>query len=339
VSARPVVVVGDALLDVDVAGEVRRTSPDAGVPVLEVTGETARPGGAGLAAVLVAGDVPVTLVTAVADDGQATRLRDLLSPALTLLAGPATGGTAVKCRWRSADRPLLRTDSGEGRPGPGFGAAVGDGLRAALSTAGAVLVADYGRGVAADRHVRDALAVAVGRGVPVVWDPHPLGPAPVPGVTVATPNLAEARRFAGAHAETAEAAGRHLLRRWSCAAVAVTVGERGAVLTRPGRAPSNVPAPRVHGGDPCGAGDAFSGALARLLAAGVPLLDATRAAAATAAQFVGNGGAETVRWTGRAFRQPVPAGGRVREARAGRADPPGRRAGLRRDAREVSPRP
>lgn len=304
-SARPVVVVGDALLDVDVVGEVRRTSPDAGVPVLDVTGETARPGGAGLAAVLVAGDAPVTLVAAVADDEHAARLRGLLSPALTLVAGPATGGTAVKCRWRSTDRPLLRTDSGEGRPGPGFGAAVAEGLRAALASAGAVLVADYGRGVAADRHVRDLLAVAIARGIPVVWDPHPRGPDPVPGVTVATPNLAEARRCAGPRADTAEAAGRDLLERWSSAAVAVTVGERGAVLTRPGRPPLAVPAPRVHGGDPCGAGDAFSGALARRLAEGVALTDATRAAVEAAARFVGRGGAESVRWTGTAFRQPA----------------------------------
>jgi D-beta-D-heptose 7-phosphate kinase / D-beta-D-heptose 1-phosphate adenosyltransferase len=314
VSVRPVVVVGDALLDVDVVGEVRRTSPDAGVPVLDVAGETVRPGGAGLAAVLVAGDVPVTMVTALADDAPASRLRDLLSPALTLVAGPAAGGTAVKCRWRSVDRPLLRTDSGEGRPGPGFGAAVADGLWAALATAGAVLVADYGRGVTADREVRDALAVAVARGIPVVWDPHPRGPDPVAGVTVATPNLAEARRFAGPAGDTAEAAGRRLLQRWSCAAVAVTVGERGALLTRPGRAPLTVAAPHVDGGDPCGAGDAFSGALARRLAAGVPMADAARAAVATAARFVADGGAGTVRWTGHAFRQPaavsetVPAG-------------------------------
>jgi D-beta-D-heptose 7-phosphate kinase/D-beta-D-heptose 1-phosphate adenosyltransferase len=302
-----IVVVGDALLDVDVLGDVRRASPDSGVPVLDVSSQTLRPGGAGLAAVLLAGDrTPVTLVTALADDGDGDQLRALLSPALRLVAGPAAGGTAVKRRWATPDRPLLRTDSGEGRPGPGFGAAVEADLRAVLTGAGAVLVADYGRGVAADRVVRDALAAAVARGVPVVWDPHPRGPHPVAGVAVVTPNLAEARHFAGSREDSPEAVGRRLLERWSCAAVAVTTGARGAVLVRAGRVPLEVAAPPAAGGDPCGAGDAFAGAMARGLAARSPLETAAHAAAETAARFVGDGGAATVRWTGRAFRQPAP---------------------------------
>jgi sugar/nucleoside kinase (ribokinase family) len=152
--------------------------------------------------------------------------------------------------------------------------------------------------------VRDALAGAVARGVPVVWDPHPRGPHPVAGVAVATPNLAEARHFAGSDGAPG-ALGRRLLERWSCAAVAVTTGASGALLVRPGRAPLEVPAPPAAGGDPCGAGDAFAGALARGLAAGCPPEAAARAAAETAAGFVGAGGAGSVRWDGRAFRQPA----------------------------------
>ena len=61
---RPVVVIGDALLDVDVEGTVDRLCPDAPAPVLAVTGEQARPGAAGLTAALVAGrGVPCLLYT------------------------------------------------------------------------------------------------------------------------------------------------------------------------------------------------------------------------------------------------------------------------------------
>ena len=300
------VVLGDALLDVDVDGQVHRSTPDAGVPVLDVTGETARPGGAALAAALLAGGDPaVTLVTALADDGKADRLRGLLAPALDLLAGQATGGTPVKCRWLRDGRPLLRTDSGTGRPAPGLGAA-GAALPELLGAAGAVLVSDYGRGVAADPAVRAALAGALARGTPVVWDPHPKGPAPVAGVAVSTPNLAEARRAAGLPEGGPAASGAVLLDRWSCAAVAVTIGAAGAVLVRPDRGPLAVPAPEVTGGDPCGAGDAFAGALALRLAAGSDLPAAVDAATTAAARFVGDGGAAAVRWTGRAWRQPAP---------------------------------
>ena len=193
-ATRPVVVIGDALLDVDVEGTVDRLCPDAPAPVLAVTAEVARPGGAGLTAALIAGrGVPVRLVTALEDDEAGARLRGLLDGALTLVAGPATGGTVVKCRWRAGGRSLLRTDRGAGRPASGFGEAIADALDAALAGAGAVLVSDYGRGVAADPVVRAALARAAARRVPVVWDPHPRGAQPVAGVTVVTPNLAEAR--------------------------------------------------------------------------------------------------------------------------------------------------
>lgn len=52
--ARPIVVIGDTLLDVDVEGDAERLCPDAPVPVVAGSQEHRRPGGAGLAAVLAA---------------------------------------------------------------------------------------------------------------------------------------------------------------------------------------------------------------------------------------------------------------------------------------------
>ncbi|MFR9802284.1 PfkB family carbohydrate kinase [Pseudonocardia sp. RS010] len=289
-----VVVVGDVLLDVDVHGEVERLCPDAPVPVLDVTGELARPGGAGLAAALLAGSgAAATLVTALADDADGDRLRGMLSPALTLVAGPATGGTPVKCRWRSSDGPLLRTDKGTGLPADGFGAAVRTRLRRALAGAGAVLVSDYGRGVTSDPQVRRLLAGAVAAGTPVVWDPHPKGADPVRGVIV-TPNAAEAAGAVGLPGGDPVGCAAELRRRRESHAVVVTRGERGAVLVTASEQVA-VPALDVTGGDPCGAGDAFAGRLAAALAAGSSLHRAVRSAVEAAGRFVGAGGAATVR--------------------------------------------
>ncbi|MCX6464153.1 MAG: D-beta-D-heptose 1-phosphate adenosyltransferase, partial [Pseudonocardiales bacterium] len=97
-----VVVVGDVLLDVDVEGSADRLCPDAPVPVLDVAAERDRPGGAGLAAaVLAASGVAVTLVTALADDADGARLRRRLAGDVRLVTGPAEGGTAVKKRMRA----------------------------------------------------------------------------------------------------------------------------------------------------------------------------------------------------------------------------------------------
>ena len=307
---RPVVVIGDALLDVDVDGTVDRLCPDAPAPVLAVTSEVARPGGAGLTAALVAGrGVLVRLVTALEADEAGERLRGLLDGALTLVAGPATGGTVVKCRWRAGGRSLLRTDRGAGRPAEGFGTAIADALDGALSGAGAVLVSDYGRGVAADPVVRAALARAAARRVPVVWDPHPRGARPVAGATVVTPNLAEARGAAGVDVpgsgvNAALALGADLVARWDVRAVAVTLGGRGAVVRHRHGACAAAPAPAVAETDPCGAGDHFAGGVAARLAAGATVDEAVADAIAGAAEFVALGGGAAVRRVGDAWCQP-----------------------------------
>jgi rfaE bifunctional protein kinase chain/domain/rfaE bifunctional protein nucleotidyltransferase chain/domain len=308
---RPVVVVGDALLDLDVEGTVDRLCPDAPVPVLAVTAEHARPGGAGLAAVLVAGrGVPVRLVTALEPDEPGRRLRGMLAGAVELVDGPAAGGTVEKCRMRAGGHSLLRTDRGAGRPATDFGAAVAAALDTALGDAGAVLVSDYGRGVAADPVVRAALAQAAARRVPVVWDPHPRGAAPLPGATVATPNLAEATAaaggdpVAGGRVPAALELARRLLQVWDVRAVAVTLGADGAVVRHRRGACSAAPAPPVGEADPCGAGDHFAGGVAAALAAGATLDEAVAEGVVGAAGFVAGGGGAAVRWDGQVWGQP-----------------------------------
>lgn len=323
VSARPIVVVGDAFFDVDVVGTVERLCPDAPAPVLDVVDEAARPGGAALAAALVAGrGTPVRLVTALDADGPGRRLAGLLDglddAPLELLVGPADGGTLVKCRMRAGGRTLLRTDRGRGEPVAGF--ADGLDLGRVCAAAGAVLVSDYGRGVAADRRVRAALRRAAARGVPVVWDPHPRGPEPVPGVTVVTPNLGEACDAAGGapprgHDEALALAGR-LVGRWGAGAVAVTLGRDGAVVRHRDGGSSEPAAPVVPEADPCGAGDHFAGGVAAALAAGAGVDEAVAEAVLGAAGFVARGGGATVRRTGNRWVQPSQAQTRSARRRA-----------------------
>jgi D-beta-D-heptose 7-phosphate kinase/D-beta-D-heptose 1-phosphate adenosyltransferase len=307
---RPVVVIGDTLLDLDIDGSVERLCPDAPAPVLAVEGEQARPGGAGLAAVLVAGGgTPVRLVTALEDDEPGTRLRGLLDGAIEVLAGPSVGGTVVKCRLRAGGRSMLRTDRGRGVPVAGFAARLD--LDTVLADAGAVLVSDYGRGVAADPQVRAALARAIARRVPVVWDPHPRGPEPVPGVTLATPSLVEARgaaggpEVAGTGPRAALELAARLLGRWDARAVAVTLGRAGAVVRHRHGACAAVPAPAVDETDPCGAGDHFAGGVAAALAAGATVDEAVAEAVLGASGFVARGGGATVRRAGNRWLQPV----------------------------------
>lgn len=306
--AGPLVVVGDVLLDVDVEGSAERLAPDAPVPVVDVADERMRAGGAGLAAVLAAaaGARDVVVVTALARDPDAGTLLGLLD-SVEVVRLPLTGTTVRKTRIRSHGHPLVRVDHGDGR----LDAAtpLGDAVFELLGAAGAVLVSDYGRGVAAHPALRAAL-VELPAGTPVVWDPHPRGAAPVPGTGLATPNRAEARAFAtravagpraepaaddgavrGADAYARAAGDADLLREhWDVSGVAVTLGEQGALLSADGQPAVLVPAPPAPGRpDTCGAGDRFSAAAAEALADGATLPEAVQAAVRQASHYVAGG--------------------------------------------------
>ncbi|MGK5739498.1 PfkB family carbohydrate kinase [Micromonospora sp. URMC 103] len=290
----PLVVVGDTLLDRDVSGAVTRVCPDAPVPVLDERSATDRPGGAGLAALLAAAQgTEVALVTALADDAGGARLADLLAAAgVTVYPLRMPGATPEKIRLRAGGQTLLRLDRGGEPQSPAEPAPA---ALDALLGASAILASDYGRGLLRQPALRAALAEA---SAPVVWDPHPRGPAAVPGVRLATPNLAELRQLtgdagAGSALSTASRAGQELRRRWRAAAVAVTTGSAGAVLCHSGSTPLVVPPPspvdRVE--DTCGAGDRFAAAAATALAGGALVSEAVQDAVAAASAYVAAGGA------------------------------------------------
>jgi rfaE bifunctional protein nucleotidyltransferase chain/domain/rfaE bifunctional protein kinase chain/domain len=285
------VVVGDTLLDRDVEGVVNRLCPDSPAPVLDEVQAVDRPGGAGLAAVFAARHgPPVALVTALALDAGAARLSALLTAAgIEVHALPMPGATPEKIRLRARGRVLLRHDRG-GATGP-----TGDpgaAMLELLADAAAILVSDYGRGVARHPALRAALAATR---APVVWDPHPRGPAPVPGVRLLTPNESEARELAGlvpdgSRLTTATRSAQELRRRWRAGAVGVTLGGDGVLLCHAGGTPLVVPAPARSDGDTCGAGDRFAAAATVALADGALVSEAVQRAVADACGYVTDGG-------------------------------------------------
>ncbi|MEH1030170.1 PfkB family carbohydrate kinase [Micromonospora profundi] len=287
----PVVVVGDTLLDRDVEGVVNRLCPDSPVPVLDETSAVDRPGGAGLAAVFAAAQgADVVLVTALADDAGGARLSALLAAAgVRVYPLALRGATPEKIRLRARGRVLLRHDRGGASGEPGQPS---DEVLRVIAAASAVLVSDYGRGVARQPALRAALAATR---APVVWDPHPRGPAAVPGVHLATPNEAEVRDLVPAlpgasRLATASRGAQGLRRRWRAGAVAVTLGGDGALLCHAGSTPLVVPTPGSAEGDTCGAGDRFAAAASLALAEGALVSEAVQAAVAEASAYVAGGG-------------------------------------------------
>jgi len=183
-------------------------------------------------------------------------------------------------------------------------------LLAGRVTAGTVLLASLEVPLAA---VSAAAAAAAGTdGAVLVVNPAPGQSLPrdlIDGV-ILTPNQGELLRLPpGSPAEAGpdeDAAVAHLLGA-GARAVIVTRGSRGATLFRAGRAPADFPAPRVEVVDTVGAGDAFNGALATALAAGLPLETAVTAAVQAGAAAC----------TGPGARQALPRAADIPALRAG----------------------
>lgn len=292
------VVIGDALLDRDVVGRVSRICPDAPVPVVDEQEVVDRAGGAGLAAVLAARRCAhVVLVCALAPDGAGVTLRLLLEARgieVIDIGDRHHGRTVEKVRIRAGGQSLLRLDRGDGATVGDVPALAGE----ASAASDALLVADYGRGVTAHPEVRAIVARARRSGTPVVWDPHPRGSVPVRGVTLVVPNQEEAAGFdpsaglGSANLGLQVQRARRLRRHWGVGGVAITMGERGAVLASGDGAPLVVPVDdAVLGADPCGAGDAFACGAAVAAAQGAVLSEAVQEGVRAASTFVAAGGA------------------------------------------------
>jgi D-beta-D-heptose 7-phosphate kinase/D-beta-D-heptose 1-phosphate adenosyltransferase len=324
------VIVGDTLLDVDIEGTTERLCPDTPAPVVDVECERSRPGGAGLAALLAArSGHRVVLVSAFGDDPAAQQLHAMLGGEVEVVGLPLRGRTVRKTRVRAAGQVLVRLDDGDGQAAHEIPS---ERALTVLRHAGAVLVADYGRGVAGVSALRRELARVASR-VPVVWDPHPRGSTPVAGLCLATPNQDEAETFAaalvaesngfgvtvtpngdalnGRRATDGQAtigsvdafrAAAALRQTWGTQAVVVTLGARGAAFVGAADTAvdgvSRIPSPDdivvPPGADTCGAGDSFAVAAAGALLAGASPRDAARAAVREATAFVAAGGASVV---------------------------------------------
>jgi rfaE bifunctional protein nucleotidyltransferase chain/domain len=286
-------VVGDAVLDHEIEGTVTRLVPDTPAPIVEDTTSRVRPGGAALAALFAArAGREVVLLTPIGENDPASReLRGMLDGRVRLVPLPLTGAPAEMISIRTRGRTLVRVDRGGGECGEPGAEAVD-----AVRCADAILVVDHGGGTTAQETLRSLLAERA-QCVPLLWNPHPRGAAPVDGTLLATPSLAEALSTAAVRAsepDSAARAARLLLEQWSVAGLCMTLGGDGAMLTFNGNSPLIVPAPRAPVAESWGAEEAFAAALAQALHDGELPSPAVARAVAEAAAFAEAGGAATL---------------------------------------------
>jgi D-beta-D-heptose 7-phosphate kinase/D-beta-D-heptose 1-phosphate adenosyltransferase len=296
----PVVVLGDLMLDEFVWGSVRRISPEAPVPVVEVESQTYRPGGAAnVAANIVAlGGVPRT-VGIVGNDSAGGRLKALLSErgVGTRHVVDTSRRTTLKTRIIAHNQQVVRADREDRSP---LDHEIVDRIAAefasAIAGARAVVVSDYDKGVIDPALLGRILPLAEGAGVPVFLDPKVAHADSYRPVTMITPNQREAGELSGIPFRDTESlleAGKALLARFGCPYVLVTRGEDGMTLFGETEV-HQIPATAREVFDVTGAGDTVIATLALAGASGASMIEAARLANYAAGIAVGKVGTATV---------------------------------------------
>jgi rfaE bifunctional protein kinase chain/domain len=292
---RPLLVVGDSMLDRYWEGEVERISPEAPVPVLQVRREFSRAGGAANVALnLAALGAPVSLLTLVGADEAGEALTGILRRAGVTVH--AVGGhrhrTTQKIRCVAQRHQLLRTDFEE--------AASADCVADLCATfadvlpdGGVVVLSDYAKGALS--HCGSLIDQAHQRNARVLCDPKGTDFARYRGADLLKPNAAELRVAVGAWSDETELQKkcRSLRRRLGLGALLVTRGDAGMTLFDAART-------RHHAADVrdvfdvSGAGDTVIATLAAFLAAGHALDECVRWANRAAGLAVAKFGTATV---------------------------------------------
>ena len=295
-----IVVLGDAMLDVYLSGEVERISPEAPVPVVMVRQRrTALGGAANVAANVAAIGAEARLVAVIGTDARGESLQRELAPhglqdnwLVTVADRPTTSKTRVVARGQQ----VVRIDEEVDDPISDEAAAeLGHALERAMADGDALLVEDYNKGTLTPAVIERALDLARRRGVPVVVDPKFRHFFAYRGATVFKPNRRELEQAMGAALDLAHPdALPATLDRLGVDNLLLTLGDEGMVLVTKDQQPSRIPTMAREVYDVSGAGDTVTAWVGAALAAGATLREAAQLATYAAGIEVSKAGVATV---------------------------------------------
>ncbi len=299
-AAQRIVVLGDAMLDVYLAGDVERISPEAPVPVVSVRQRRMALGGAAnVAANVAAIGAEARLVAVIGNDARGDSLRRELAQhhlgagwLLEIADRPTTSKTRVVARGQQ----VVRIDEEVEDPIPDDAAAeLIRGLERAIADADGLLVEDYNKGALTPTVIERAMALARRRGVPVVVDPKFRHFFAYRGASVFKPNRRELEQAMGAALDLAHPdALPATLDRLGVDNLLLTLGDEGMVLITKDQQLTRIPTMAREVFDVSGAGDTVTAWVGTALAAGATMPEAAQLATYAAGMEVGKAGVATV---------------------------------------------
>jgi rfaE bifunctional protein kinase chain/domain len=293
---KKILVIGDLILDRYIWGRVKRISPEAPVPVVEVTDEDFLLGGASNAANNIAAlGGYATIVGLAGNDRAGDILRKMMED-----RGIQCGGvfwcsrpTTVKTRVIAHNQQVVRFDKEDkGKVGGKVFRGLLEYIRSGVQDHDAVIISDYKKGVISSKLVREVLKYSMPENIFVSVDPKVGHFHYYKNVSLITPNVMEASIASGIEIKDEKSlisAGRALLRKILCDAVLITRGEYGMSLFK-GDKVIHIPTVARNVYDVTGAGDTVIATFTLAYVAGASMEEAAVIANHAAGIVVGEVG-------------------------------------------------
>ena len=295
-------VIGDVMLDRYIWGDATRISPEAPVPVIDVSRETWTAGGAANVALNIAAlGARCTVGGFVGSDESGAKLtQSLESKKIAVIKTPGSAQTIVKTRVMVQRQQLCRIDLESPPASYGMTALQAQALFAQeIAACDAVIISDYAKGILNDEVVARVTQLARAAGKFIALDPKPKRKLAFHSLDLITPNKRESLELAGLtpapHTPypAAEVCAR-LHERYGSKHLVITLGEEGMLLSSGGKILGTIPTAAREVFDVSGAGDTALAALVLALTAGAKLENAALFANAAAGVVVGKLGTATV---------------------------------------------
>ncbi len=278
-----IAVVGDMMLDCYYWGDVKRISPEAPVPVVEVGNEFFRFGGAANVALNISklGGVPIP-VGVIGYDNFGTTFTSLITESNISDDGIVVDEerpTTAKTRVIADSQHVVRIDKESKKNiSKKIQNKIYNYLAKNINKLDGIILQDYNKGVLTVSLIEKIISLANKNKVLITVDPKFNNFFAYKNVTVFKPNRKEAEDVLGMKIKTADdikMAGEKILGKLNAKYLLLTLGEDGIAVFEKGELPKQMPTKARKVADVSGAGDTVISTLTMALAAGANILEAS----------------------------------------------------------------
>lgn len=297
-----ILIVGDLILDVFIRGKVKRISPEAPVPVVEVVNETTHLGGAANVAQNIRSlGGNVTLCGIVGEDYAGSQLLKELQRIKVNCSGTikdAERPTTIKTRVIAHHQQVVRFDKeSKDELNHKYADRISEFIYNNYKKFRVITISDYGKGVISRRLFQNLIPLFKKKEFNVVVDPKVNNYKIYNNVTILTPNTQEAQEMVGFELikeDDFRNAGMKIIKEKQSEAVLITRSEQGMTLVTKKGERADIPTMAKEVYDVTGAGDTVVALLSLGLANGLNLLESATLANHAAGIVVGKLGTATV---------------------------------------------